>query len=437
MKSLTTKQQNALYYLKDKTTTEVLFGGGAGGGKSFFGCLWLIEQCQNFPGTRWVMGRSKLKTLKETTLNTFFEISSLLSLSNQYEYNAQQGIIKFDNGSEIILKDLFLYPSDPNFDGLGSLEITGAFVDECNQITEKAWLILKSRIRHKLDEYGLIPKILGSCNPAKNWVYTRFYKPKRDEELPESRRFVQSLLSDNPHISKHYRENLLTLDKNSKERLLFGNWEYDDNPDALCDFDSIVNIWTNSFVETGQKYLTADIALYGSDKFVIGIWDGWRLINIISIGKLEADEVEKKIKEQAEKHKIPRSNIAYDADGLGSFLRGYLKGARPFHNGSKALNDENYQNLKTQCSYKLAEKINANEVYVATEKYKTIIIEELEQLRNYKADQEGKQRIMPKEKVKEILGRSPDFSDMMIIRALFELKQKSIKFGKSQTFKNY
>lgn len=422
--SLTNKQNEALYYLKDSTTSEVLFGGGAGGGKSYFGCLWLIEQCQNYPGTRWVMGRSKLKTLKETTLNTFFEISSAFKLSNQYEYNAQAGIIKWHNGSEIILKDLFLYPSDKNFDNLGSLEITGAFVDECNQITLKAWQILKSRIRHKLDVFGLIPKLLGSCNPAKNWVYSEFYKPDKEGDLPKSKKFIQSLLSDNPHVSKHYRENLLSLDKASKARLLFGEWEYDDDPNTLCSFDKINDLWSNTFAESGQKYITADIALHGSDKFVLGVWHGWRLIDIVSVDKMEADEVEAIVKKQAESHKVPRSNIAYDADGLGSFLRGYLKGAKPFHNGSKPTNNENYQNLKTQCAYKLAEKINANEIYIATEKHKEEIIEEIEQLKKYKADHDGKQMITPKDKMKEVLGRSPDFLDMMIMRMFFEVKPK-------------
>jgi phage terminase large subunit len=146
------KQQHAQYYLNDNTTNEVLYGGAAGGGKSAFGCLWLISMCQKYPNTRLLMGRSKLKSLKETTLNTFFELSSRLYIGNQYNYNAQSNIITFDNGSEIVLKDLFLYPSDPNYDSLGSLEITGAFIDECNQVVYKAWQIVKSRIRYKLNE---------------------------------------------------------------------------------------------------------------------------------------------------------------------------------------------------------------------------------------------------------------------------------------------
>ena len=105
------KQEYATYYLKDNESQEILYGGAAGGGKSALGCLWLIEMCQTYPGSRWLMGRSKLKTLKETTLNTFFELATNLGISNQYRFNAQDNIFYWHNGSQIILKDLFLYPS--------------------------------------------------------------------------------------------------------------------------------------------------------------------------------------------------------------------------------------------------------------------------------------------------------------------------------------
>ena len=179
--TLLPKQDNAVYFLKDEITEEVVYGGAAGGGKSALGCLWLIEMCQNYPGSRWLMGRAKLKTLKETTLNTFFELASKLGISSQFNYSQHLGMIVWENGSQILLKDLFQYPSDPEFDALGSLEITGAFIDEISQIVFKAWQIVKSRIRYKLKEFGLGVKMLGSCNPTKNWVYKEFFvkSPKR------------------------------------------------------------------------------------------------------------------------------------------------------------------------------------------------------------------------------------------------------------------
>jgi len=93
---LTKKQTTAFDYLNDKITTEILFGGSAGGGKSFMGCAWLIINCINYPGTRWLIGRSKLKSLKQTTLNTFFEICSMWGLNeSHYSYNQQSGEITF------------------------------------------------------------------------------------------------------------------------------------------------------------------------------------------------------------------------------------------------------------------------------------------------------------------------------------------------------
>ena len=153
----TKTQKECLKYLLDDKTTEVLFGGAAGGGKSWVGVSYLILMCLEYPKTRYLMGRSKLDALKKTTLNTFFEVCTAWNLKaiDDYTFNGSSNVITFYNGSEIILKDLFLYPSDPNFDSLGSLEITGAFIDECNQIVYKAWQIVKSRIRYKLKEFNL------------------------------------------------------------------------------------------------------------------------------------------------------------------------------------------------------------------------------------------------------------------------------------------
>ena len=146
---LTSKQKQALKYMFDDTTTELLYGGAAaGGGKSFLLVAYAIITSLKYPGVRGLIGRSKLDALKKTTLNTFFDVCSQWNIKSgeHYTYNAQSNIIKFYNDSEILLKDLFLYPSDANFDSLGSLELTYACIDEANQITEKAKNVLSSRL---------------------------------------------------------------------------------------------------------------------------------------------------------------------------------------------------------------------------------------------------------------------------------------------------
>jgi hypothetical protein len=431
---LISKQENAVYYLKDNQTKEIVYGGAAGGGKSALGILWLIEQSQRYPGTRWLMGRAKLKALKETTLNTFFELTTKLELLNQYHYNSQSGVITWNNKSEILLKDLFLYPADPNFDSLGSLEITGAFVDECNQISHKAWQILKSRIRYKLNEYNLIPKLLGTCNPSKNWVYNQFYIKQKNGTIEIDKKFIQALPQDNPHLPASYLESLLSLDENSKQRLYYGNWEYDNDPSKLIDFDKIQNVFTNEFIEGGQMYISADIARFGSDKMVICVWSGFRVVDIVSLNKSSIVEIAQLIRELANKYKVTMSNVIIDEDGVGGGVVDMLKGCKGFINNSKPLLVENqivqFQNLKTQCYFKLAELIQGDQIYIKCQEQTIIddITKELEMVKRDKIDSDGKLRIISKEMVKQSIGRSPDYSDALMMRMYFCFEQTFFTF---------
>lgn len=425
------KQENAVYYLKDKITKELIYGGAAGGGKSALGVLWLIEGSQKYPGSRWLMGRAKLKTLKETTLNTFFELTNDLGLGDQFTYNSQSQIIYWENGSEIILKDLFLYPSDPNFDSLGSLEITGAFIDECNQITFKAWQIVKSRIRYKLTQFDLIPKILGTCNPAKNWTYKEFYHPAKNKSIPDYRKFISALPKDNPHLHPSYLESLLQLDKNSKERLYYGNWEYDDDPSVIMDMDAITDYFNPNHIQRmGEKYLTVDVARLGKDHSIFRVWEGFLCTHRYDMPKSRVNEVVDKIKSLQAKHGISISNVAIDEDGVGGGVVDYLPGCYGFVNNSRALNDENYTNLKSQCSILMAKRIQRREAgeLCNDSDIKDRTSEEMEQVKIKDIDKDGKLAIVPKEVVKEKINRSPDDWDSIMMREVFELKPKVFFF---------
>ena len=435
---LLSKQENAIYYLKDDITKEVLYGGAAGGGKSALGCLWLIEMCQKYEGSRWLMGRSKLKSLKETTLNTFFELSSKLGISNQYTYNSQSNVIYWHNGSEILLKDLFLYPSDPNFDSLGSLEITGAFIDECNQIVFKAWQIVTSRCRFKLNEFGIIPKVLGSCNPSKNWTYQNFYKPDRDNDLVAHRKFIQALPTDNPHLPQSYLDSLLSLDKNSKERLYFGNWEYDDDPATLIDTDAISDYFNANHIKAaGNKYMTIDVARKGKDTTVYRVWHGWKVIYRYSIAKSGLVEVVDKAKQLQKRYEVPLSHVIADEDGVGGGVVDFLN-CKGFVNGSRPLKEQignelvvpNYNNLKSQCGYKMAEKIMKRECgeIVTDNSVVKVVSEEMEQVKQKDIDKDGKISLVSKDVVKQMIGRSPDEWDSIMMRYYFELEPKMFMF---------
>jgi phage terminase large subunit len=430
---LTVKQTKALDFLEDNSTTEVLYGGAAGGGKSVLGCYWVLKNCFKYPGSRWLIGRSELKNLKKTTLNSFFEVAAFqgLKANVHYKFNQQDSIITFPNGSQIILADLFAYPSDPEFDSLGSLEITGAFIDECNQLVEKAKNIVKSRCRYRLNEFNLKPKMLMTCNPAKNWVYYEFYSKERQGSLEEYKRFIQALPGDNPHLPQSYLTNLRSLDKNSRERLLNGNWEYDDDPAALIDYEKILDCFTNDFDSLrGDKHISCDVARFGSDKTVIGFWDGWR-VRLSPYSGLSVQQTADKLHDIGQQHSIPMSKIVADEDGVGGGVvditrcKGFVNNSRPFLNPITGV-DENYANLKSQCYFRLAERINKGGLYIecTDPQMKADIIQELEQVKQYNMDKDGKRQVLPKDKVKELIGRSPDYADTLMMREYFELTRK-------------
>ena len=434
---LNKKQKQTLRLLFDYNNgiSEVLYGGSAGGGKSYLGCLWIIIMAIQYPNTRYLIGRKKLKILKQTTLKTFFEVAKNINVleNEHFKYNIQQDTITFYNGSEVILKDLFTYPSDPDFDNLGSLEITGAFIDEANQISEKAKNIVMSRIRYKLDEYNLSPKILMSCNPAKGWLYNNYYKPSKDGTILEYRKFIPALSGDNKKLSKHYIKNLEKLDEVSKQRLLFGEWEYADAL-SLYDYDAIIQMFdgVTEGVTEGVKYITVDPARLGKDKTVIMVWSGLQVIQTIELSKQRTNEVGEKIKELQSKYNVKVSNIGIDSDGVGGGVSDQFKGCIEIINNSKPLKGENYQNLKTQLYFKLIEKLSDIKVTCSDEQEEKLT-QELQVIKRTKIDQDGKISMSSKDEIKQMIGRSPDYSDCLVYRMYFEFKSNNFPVFKIKT----
>ena len=417
------RQVEALMHLAiDSQVEQVLYGGGAGGGKTRFGCMWQIQRRLKYAGTRSLIGRSKLDTLKKTTLNTFFETCADFGLlaDKHYNYNGQTNVITFFNGSEIVLKDLFAYPSNPNFDSLGSLEITDYFIDEVAEVTEKAVNIVHSRCRYKLNEFNLIPKGFLSCNPSKGWLYNEFYLKYRNNELPVHRAFVQALPTDNPHLPQAYIESLRRLPEYDRKRLLEGNWEFDDDSDKLFATDNLLRMFRNELLD-GTKYITSDIARFGKDRTIICVWNGLTLIELKMLHKASIDEVVNEIRNTAKQHNVLLQNVVCDEDGIGAGAVDYLK-CRGFQNGSKAKQPQ-YQNLKSECYYTLAQYIEENKLTIFVNDKKEQIVRELEMIKRHRADVDGKLQVTPKDQIKLREGISPDIADAIMMRMFFELNK--------------
>lgn len=440
----TPKQYLAWQALQNPEVAEIHFGGAAGGGKTWLGAESRLVRALAFPGYKSCIGRNELTRLKATSLLTFLKVCSFHKIpQSDYKINNQYNFIEFSNGSRIDLLDLSFKPSDPMYERLGSLEYTdGGWIDEAGEVPFMAIDILQSRGgRHMNTEFNFRPDTLYTYNPNKGWVY-RVYKAWKEGTLAKDVIFIQSLFSDNPYTSDVYGKQLDRIkDVAMRARLKMGSFEYDSDPASLVEYDAILDLFTNT-VEDGDKAISVDVARHGVDKTVEYLWNGRRMYGVRIYQRQDTAITSSKLKALAQEERVPYSRIVVDEDGIGGAVvdtckgvKGFIANTRPLENPTTHKFD-NYANLKAQCGYRLAEMINKHEIAIAIqpdqfisevpgityEVWKEQLIEELEQIKSKNMDLEKKLQINSKDEVKETLGRSPDFSDTLLMRIMLELK---------------
>ncbi len=449
----TAKQYLAWQALQNPDIAEIHFGGAAGGGKSWLGAESRLVRALAYPGYKSFIGRTELTRLKASSYLTFVKVCAHHKISSEeYHLNNQYNFIEFSNGSRIDLLDLAHKPSDPMYERLGSLEFTdGGWVDEAGEVPFMAIDILKTRGgRHMNKEFGLMPDSLYTYNPNKGWVY-RVYKAWKNGSLPLDTVFIQSLFSDNPHTAEIYGKQLDRLtDPAMRARLKMGSFEYDNDPASLIEYDAIIDLFTNTLTQTGldaEKALTIDVARHGVDKTVFYLWKGWQLYGVRIYAKQDTAITSQKARDVCREEGIAYSRAVADEDGIGGAVVDNNKGFKGFVANSSPLENltshekENYANLKAQCGYKLADKINKHGMAIALEPgqflsevpglteevWKEQLIEELEQIKSKDIDKDQKLKLVPKDEIKEVLGRSPDFSDTALMRTMLDLVRQTGK----------
>ncbi len=434
----TIKQDQVYSALEDQSIDEVFFGGGAGGGKSWIICESRLINAYRYPGYRSFIAREELKRLMESTYITWLKVCQHHNIpKSEWKLNGQYNYIEFRNSSRIDLLDVKFIPSDPLYERFGSTEYTDGALEEAGEIHPLAREVLKSRVnRHMNKEFGKKANLLHSGNPKKNWTYQVFYKPWKEGILPSNMRFIQSLYKDNPYTSEDYGKTLsLITDQAMRARLRDGNWEYDDDPNALMQYEAILDMFTMSVEDSNQKYLICDAARYGGDKIVYNLWKGMECYKQVVKSKQGIDQTSADIRTIAEREQIPYSHILVDEDGVGGGIVDTVRGIKGFTANSAAfpaqyqVKPENYANLKTQCSFYLANMVNDRKIAfklnvegeVSSEVYKSGLVEDLEQIKEKNRDQEKKKQIVSKDEIKEAIGHSPDYGDTLMMRMYFEV----------------
>ncbi len=423
------KQKSCCAAWLNKSVTDIVYGGSKGSAKSYTGVSLIFGDAFIYPGTHYFIARRRLNDIRKYTIPSVYEVFEHWHIKpSMFKYNGQDNYFELHNGSRVYLLEASYQPSDPLYYRFGSMQMTRGWIEEAGEVQEAAKNNLAASIgRWKNDIYNLTPKLLQTCNPSKNYLYRDYYMKHKQFTLESWKCFIQALPTDNKMLPSEYLESLRrTLSPSEKERLLNGNWEYDDDPAVMMEYESILNIFKNEHVPAGLEYITADIARLGKDTTRIYRWSGLRCVEIVTLVKKRVNEVADRIRQMANDHSIPMSRVVVDEDGVGGGVVDLLQ-CVGFVNNSGAINGENFDNLKSQCYFKLADLVNENMVYIACKETETVeaIIEELEQVKQKHVDSDLKKGVVPKEDVKEMLGRSPDHSDAIMMRMYFEIQPQS------------
>jgi hypothetical protein len=222
--------------------------------------------------------------------------------------------------------------------------------------------------------------------------------------------------------------------------------EYVDNAGALFHYNALLDLFTNTVTKSAEKYLIVDIADDGSDKTVFNFWQGLESYRIEQFAELQTDGIINQIRESAAADRIPYTQIAVDAIGVGAGVASspLLSGIIGFKSSYGALRTDSdptrlpnvhylhnaplitdYKNLRSQCIFTLARLVNEHQIGVRVEdqRVKSAIIEELATYQDASPG-DGKRMATMKEDVRALIGRSPDISDTLIMRCYFELRAK-------------
>jgi hypothetical protein len=404
---------------------------------------------------------------------------------------------KFPSGAKLSFRHLEYEKNKYDWQGA---QIPFLGFDELTHFTESMFFYLLSRNRSNC---GVKPYVRATCNPdPESWVYKliewwidkdtgypilerrgvlRYFikygsdyiwgdtydevyekaehiiQPMIKQSGLKARDFIKSItfvsgsIYDNKKglaYDPSYPGNLLSQDEDTRKQLLEGIWKISNTPNDIYEHSAFMGLFENiKFSENIGKFITADIAMKGSNKLVVGYWEGFELVDIAIMDKSDGKQVIELISDMARKYSVENRYICYDADGVGSYVDGFIKGAIPFNGGVSALSvkdemsgrliKENYFNLKTQCFYRSGNrvaqgnmKINkkvADKMYDNQMTIRQRFMFERKAIKRDKVDNDGKLRIISKDEMKiKLNGDSPDLMDMFMMREIFELKPKMV-----------
>lgn len=207
----------------------MLFSGAYGAGKTVSLCLKLLQRAR-VPGAREGLFRANLQDLYSTTLRTLLEgdgDTPALLPPHMREWNQQRREIRVLGGGSILYGEC-----DP--DKIQGMNLTGAGVDQAEELDDKQWNALAGRLRAKVGT--LSRQLYAACNPGPptHHLAKRFgirgnvaYSNESfsgDARTPIRCHAVMTHSAENPHLPADYLARLAGYSGVLRARYVLGMW---------------------------------------------------------------------------------------------------------------------------------------------------------------------------------------------------------------------
>lgn len=427
-----------------------LFGGAMGGGKT---AALINEGNQlnlDYPGNFGLLIRKTWPSFRDTVLP---QVEKYIDTRLVADWNRTEKYIIYKNLSRIRYGGMGERSDD--WEKWMSGEYGWIAIDQAEQFTELEFRMLATRLR--LNIPGIRYFFLLSCNPNVGWIKELFIERAGKDYV-----FIPSLPTDNlANLPVGYVERMRNvLTPQQQQALLEGNWEAVGEPDNVYTYAAVQKAMKQERKATLPVELGVDVARFGDDKTVIVLREGlrariysqaqghdtmrtagecWRCCQDKVIPKWKAG--------------LDRITIKVDADGIGGAVVDRLKeqrtekealytdmilemvgekereelGKRAYklrikiveiHGSGKPKDPVHFKNVRAEIHWGMRELLDDLDLPDDRE-----VSAQMMALK-HKTNSAGQIVIVPKEEIKEKLGRSPDDAEA-IIYALADVRPKT------------
>lgn len=221
------KQQEFLDAAFSGKYSFITFGGAIRGGKTYCLLALFILLSKIFPGSRWVIVRKDLPTIKKNLYPTWNKIKPTNFIKS---HNHETHSVIFKNGSEIIFFPES-YSTDKDLDRWKGLEANGFAFEEINECQQQTLFKAFERAGSYIIKNAEQPKpiVVATCNPTQGWVKDLIYTPWKEQTMRKGWLYIQSRIYDNIPLLTHQPYYLPQLKENLNryeyEVFVEGNWD--------------------------------------------------------------------------------------------------------------------------------------------------------------------------------------------------------------------